>query len=106
MNGNVFFDVEFRRKDKVVSVSYENVEAHLEVIVFNLSNGKMPDYDDKTGTFHLQQLNRLLMHKVDKEEIRSNAEYFSDYTPKDPLEKQLLKGAKELRLCLKHFHEL
>jgi hypothetical protein len=106
VNGNAFYDLEYRDKQKVISISYENIEDHLEVIVFKLQNGKMPDYDDKSKTLHLNQLNKLVMPKVSKAEISSNAEYFSKYNAKDELERKLLKGAKELRLCLRHFDEL
>lgn len=106
INGNAFYDVEFKDKERVISISYENIEDHLEVIVFMLQNGKMPDYDDKTKTLHLKQLNRLVMAKASKEEINLNAEYFAKYNAKNELEWKLLKEAKELRLCLKHFNEL
>lgn len=106
INGNAFYDVEFKDRERVVSVSYENIEDHLEVIIFMLQNGKLPDYDDKTKTLHLKQLNRLVMAKASKEEINLNAEYFAKYNPKNQIERKLLKEAKELRLCLKHFNEL
>jgi hypothetical protein len=106
INGNVFYDVEFKGREMVVSVSYENIEDHLEVIVFKLQNGNLPDYDDKTKTLHLKQLNRLVMVKASKEEINLNAECFTKYTPKNEIERKLLKEAKELRLCLKHLNEL
>lgn len=92
--------------ERIISVSYENIEDHLEVIVFMLQNGKMPNYDDKTKTLHLKQLNRLVMTKASKEEINLNAEYFTNYKAKNELERKLLKEAKELRLCLKHFNEI
>ncbi len=106
INGNAFYDVEYRSAEKVVSISYENIEAHLEIIVFKLLNGKMPDHDDKSQTLHLNRLNRLVMQRVSKDEISSNAQYFSEYNAKDELERKLLKGAKELRLCLRHFDQL
>jgi hypothetical protein len=106
INGNAFYDVEFKDKERIISISYENIEDHLEVIVFMLQNGKMPNYDDKTKTLHLKQLNRLVMAKASKEEINLNAEYFGKYHAKNELERKLLKEAKELRLCLKHFNEL
>jgi hypothetical protein len=106
VNGNAFYDVEFTDNERIISVSYENIEDHLEVIVFMLQNGKMPNYDDKTKTLHLKQLNRLVMTKASKEEINLNAEYFAKYKAKSELERMLLKEAKELRLCLKHFNEI
>lgn len=106
INGNAFYDVEFRDKERIISISYENIEDHLEVIVFMLQSGKMPDYDDKTKTLHLKQLNRVVMAKARKEEINLNAAYFAKYNAKNEIEQKLLKEAKELRLCLKHFSEL
>lgn len=106
INGNVFYDVEYRCNNKVISISYENVENHLEVIFFKLIKGKMPNYEDKSKTLHLNYLNTAVVKKVDKEEINSNLQYFSKYNAKDELERKLLKGAKELRLCLKYLNQL
>ena len=72
--GNAFYDVQYRNKDKIVSVSYENIEDYLQVIVFLLERGRMPDYDDKTKTLHLNHLNGLVMSKVGKDEISSNTQ--------------------------------
>ncbi len=103
VNGNAFYDVRYKSSERVISISYENIEDWLEVIVFQLQNGIMPDYDDKSKTYHLNQLNSSIMLKVAKVEISSNAQYFSKYKPKDDLERKLLKGARELRLFLKYF---
>ena len=101
VRGNAFYDMQFKDNSRVVSISYENIEDYLLVTVFLLQNGEMPDYDDKTKTLHLKQLNRLIIAKASKEEINLNAEYFTKYIAKSELEIKLLKEAKELRLCLK-----
>jgi hypothetical protein len=106
INGNAFYDVEFKDKDRLVSISYENIEDHLEVIIFMLQNGAMPEFDDKTKTLHLKNLNKLVMTKVSKEETKLNAEHFSRFNPKNDIEWKLLKEAKELRLCLKYFNTI
>lgn len=108
INGNAFYDIQFKGKENktVVSISYENIEDHLEVIVFILQNGEIPDYDDKTKTLHLKQLNRLIMARASDEELNLNAACFIKYNAKNEIEQKLLKEAKELRLCLKHFNEL
>lgn len=106
VRGNAFYDMQFKDNSRVVSISYENIEDYLLVTVFLLKNGKMPDYDDKTKTLHLKQLNRLIIAKASKEEINLNAEYFVNYIAKNELERKLLKEAKELRLCLKHLKEI
>ena len=104
--GNAFYDVQYSDKVKIVSISYENIEDYLQVIVFLLENGRIPDYDDKTKTLHQNHLNNLVMSRVSKNEIGLNAQYFSKYNPNNELERKLLKGAKELRLCLQHFDQL
>ncbi|NOU60118.1 hypothetical protein [Marinifilum caeruleilacunae] len=106
INGNAFYDVEYRRDEKVVSISYENIEEHLEVIVFKLLNDKMPDYEDEFKTLHLKHLNRLVLPRVSKDELHSNDQYFSKFNVKDELERNLLQRAKELRLCLRYFDQL
>jgi hypothetical protein len=104
VRGNAFYDIQYKDNSRVVSISYENIEDYLLVIVFMLQNGDMPDYDDKTKTLHLKQLNRLIIAKASKEEINLNAEYFTKYNANNEFERKLLKEAKELRLCLKHFN--
>jgi len=106
INGNVFYDVEFINKEKVVSISYENIENHLEVIVFILTDGSMPNYDDKTKTLHLRQLNSLVMPKISIDEINSNTACFAKCNATNEIEQKLLKEAKELRLCLRNFSTL
>jgi hypothetical protein len=106
IRGNAFYDLQYKDKVRVVSVSYENIEDYLQVIIFMLQNGRLPDYDDKTKTLHLNKLNATVISKADKSEINLNNEYFAKFNAKDELERKLLKSAKELRLCLKHFNEL
>ncbi|WP_209404961.1 hypothetical protein [Pseudozobellia sp. WGM2] len=91
INGNAFYDVEFRNKERIISISYENIEDHLEVIVFILENGKMPDYDDKTKTLHLKQINRFAIEKASKDKINFNILYFAKYNAKNEIERRLLK---------------
>jgi hypothetical protein len=106
IRGNAFYDVQYKDEIRVVSISYENIENYLLVIVFLLQNGGLPDYDDKTKTLHLNNLNALVLSKVDKREIDLNNDYFVKFNPESELERKLLKSAKDLRLCLKHFKDL
>jgi sensor histidine kinase YesM len=106
IRGNAFYDIQYKDNSRIVSISYENIEDYLLVTVFMLQNGEMPDYDDKTKTLHLNQLNKLIITKIDRGEINLNTEYFSKYSGKSELERKLLKDAKELRLCLKYFNKI
>jgi hypothetical protein len=103
INGNAFYNVDFIKNEKLVSISYENIADHLEVIIFILKNGEMPSYDDKTKTLHIKYLNKLLFKFLTKEEIHLNNLHFENLNTSSILEYTLLKEAKELRLCLKHF---
>jgi hypothetical protein len=106
VNGNFFYDVVFKDKTRFVSISYENAEDYLQTIVFLLQDGKLPNYDDKTKTLHLNKLNAQVLSRIYRNEIILNNEYFHKFNSNDELEKKLLKSAKELRLCLKHFDEI
>lgn len=106
IRGNAFYDVQYSDGRRVVSISYENIEDYLQVIVFMLQNGELPDYDDKSKTFHLHQLNARVMLKVNGDEIQLNNEYFSTIKANSEIEKQLLNSSTELRLCLKHFNQI
>lgn len=105
-NGNAFYDVEYSDAGRVVSIYYENIEDYLQVIVFKLKNGKLPDYDDKTHTLHLNELNKRVLFGIDKNEIKRNSEVFDKFDANDELERKLLKSAKELRLALKHWDKV
>jgi hypothetical protein len=100
---NIFYDQRFKDNRKVVSISYENIEDYLQVIVYLLENGELPAYDDEYRTLHLDQLRGVIFPSLDKREIERNNEEFVRFEAQSKLEKSLLKAAKELRLCLKHF---
>lgn len=103
---NAFYDLQYSDGNRIVSVSYENIEDYLQVIVYMLQNGELPDYDEKTKILHLNRLNAQVMSIIDRNEIGLNNEFFIKLNAKSKIEKQLLKSAKELRLCLKHFKEI
>jgi hypothetical protein len=98
--------MEYSDTGRVVSISYENIEDYLQVIVFKLKNEKLPDYDDKTLTLHLNELNKRVLSRIDKNEIEKNNEEFDKFDANDELERKLLKSAKELRLVLKHWDKV
>ena len=103
IRNNVFCDVKYKDETKVISISYENIENYLMVIVYILQNGILPNYDDKTKTLHLNQLNAIAHSKIEKSHINLNNMYFSKFKATKELEKKLLKSAKELRLCMIYF---
>jgi hypothetical protein len=106
IRGNTFYCVEYGDQLKVVSISYENIEDYFQVVVFILTNGRRPGYDDKTQTLHLNKLNQTILSIINKDEIVINNEYFSKFRAGNIIERKILKSAKELRLCLNHFNAM
>lgn len=103
---NLFYDVEYQKGDSVISISYENREDYLQVILFKLNNGTFPEYDDKEKTLHLENLNKKILSHLSSEDFEENNVYFSGLKTLSKMENSLLKSAKELRLCLKNISKL
>jgi len=106
INGNAFYDVEYRNSDKAISISCENIEGSLQTIIFLLEKGKLPNYDDKSKTLHLSVLNSQILSKLSSNVVKENSGLFSKFETNDKFSRKLLKEAKELRLCLKYFNKL
>ncbi|RYE51583.1 MAG: hypothetical protein EOP48_18005 [Sphingobacteriales bacterium] len=107
IRANVFYDVQYQTPSKVISISYENIEDYLQVIVFKLKNGKLPEYDDKTHTLHLNALNKLAFSKASKADIELNNQYFDHHVKVDTaFERKLLKSAKDLRLAMQFVEDV
>src|SRR5579863_9690945 len=100
VRGNTFYEVEYGNTQRIISISYENIEDYFRVILFILENGERPDYDDKTRTLHLNTLNNSILKNVEKDAFILNEKYFSNYKAESKIEAKLLKEAKELRLYL------
>lgn len=96
------YDVNFQTSNSMISVSYDRRDNNLQVILFILKDGHLPDYDDKEHTIHLEKLNNKIIPYLNKEEISDNNDFFRNIKPLNHFEKILLKLAKELRLCMKN----
>jgi hypothetical protein len=102
----VFYDLHYRSATQVISISYENLEDYFQVIVYQWVNQQLPNYDDKRRTLHLQALNQALGVIVGPADWIGNQHHFRAFKPEGTVQRQLLKSAKELRLCLTHFDQL
>jgi len=98
---NLFYDVEYKKENLVISISYENREDHFQVTLFKTKNG-ISDYDDKNSTIHLSALNKEVYPVLTQKDFEENNTFFTSTGASSVLEKRMLKAAKELRLCLKH----
>ena len=106
IRGNVFYDLWYMDRTRILSISYENIEDYFQIVIFLLQDGELPDYDDQAKTLHLNHLVSKVISKVDRNEVNLNNEFFIKFSAKDEFERKLLKSAKELRLCLKYFNVL
>jgi len=106
ISGNAYYDVQYRDKTRIISVSYENIEDYFLVIIYILQDNNLPSYDDKTKTLHLNLLNSIILPLLDNDEIKLNNIFFTNFFANNEFEKRLLKSAKELRICLNHFDEI
>lgn len=97
---NLFYDVECQNNDSVISISYENRENYLQVIVFTIKDGVVSKYDDKELTQKLGELNRKILPLLNPADFEENESAFASILPRNETEKSLFKVAKELRLCM------
>ncbi|MDP4216254.1 MAG: hypothetical protein Q8927_08630 [Bacteroidota bacterium] len=106
IRANVYYDLRFRSQEKEISISYENLEDYFLVRLYLLHDGQMPKFNDKEGIMDLRKLNEVIISRLDKQEILLNNEFFANFSPSNLIGREILKAAKDLRLCLKHFDEL
>jgi len=105
-NRNLFYNVRYQNVNSIISISYENREDYLQVIIYKTQNGAIPNYDDKELTIHLETLNNRLLRHLTNEDFKENDIAFLELSAKDKIDKALIKSAKELRLCLKNIRML
>jgi len=103
---NIFYEVQYKDKTKKVIISYKNLSAHLMVVVSMSQNKELSGKADDVTVLSLDQLAINVSSYIDKAEIYLNDKFFSKFYANGKLEMDLLKAAKELRLCLRHFHKL
>jgi len=106
INGTAYYDVKYRDKNNVISISIESSPNYYQVMLFKLEDGQLPDYDDKRKSIHLNELNDGILHELTKEEFKKNNEYFAQIDSKDETQRMILKSAKDLRLCLLYSDDL
>lgn len=100
INGTIFYDVEYNKKNTIISISLETLENYIKIIIFKSENGIRSDYYDKTKTIHLNQLTKEIIPTLKKIDLQQNQIYFEKVRAETEIEKSILKGAKELRICL------
>ncbi len=102
VKSTILYDIQYTNTKKIVSISYEIKGDGVKVIIFELIDGNLPEYDDKRYTIHLEHLTKDISKDELEKNIIENNNYFNRFDkPKDNVEKEILKKAKQLRLFLK-----
>lgn len=104
INGR-FCNVIFNRGECAISVTYELGEEEVFVSVYERTDGGLSDYDDRSRTVRLSDLNRTYMSSIGPEERAENESLFRLIRADDGEQVKLLKSAKELRLVLPRYLE-
>lgn len=102
VNNTILYNLEYTNQKTLISISYEIMGEGINVIIFELVNGKKSDYDDYEKTFHLNQLSKQISQKSYLNKIKENNIFFEKYDrPIGEVENEALKKARLLRLVLK-----
>jgi hypothetical protein len=101
---DVYQEIVFGKTGQVISVSYENADDDLQVVLFKVKDGKLPDFDDETHTLHLTDMTDDVLARLTPGQIQEYKKWFSDINSETRLDKQLQESAAWLRLCLRHAH--
>ncbi len=99
---SMLYDVSYGGKEKVISISYEFPSDYLQIIIFDLLDGKLSDYDDRKHTHFLSEFNREIYSNITQDAMQKNHLFFSQHIPHSDIERRLIKRAKELRLYMLH----
>jgi len=102
--GGKFVNVDFACPDCTISISFEYGEDYLLVILQKAGCVGVLDFDNPERTMRLEDLTRRVLPTVASEAFQANDRYFADLqiTATTLLRREVLKRAKDLRLCLGH----
>lgn len=95
------YSVRFASGTHRISLSYEPGDEWANLVVSDTPNPSLAEFDDRTRSPRLSDLNRKYMSQVTEDDRRSNNLYFGAETSGSPQETQLFKWARELRLLLR-----
>jgi hypothetical protein len=98
-----YYRSSFIGERNVVSVSYEPGDEAVIVAVFSKCGSEVSDFDDRSKTLLLSDLNRRYQSQVTESERLQNDLAFQCILVEDQAERVLLKAAKELRLLLPRY---
>ncbi len=99
------YDVDFNGPTHMVSISYEPGDEQFLITVAPVGQSRLSDYDNRTITPRLGDLNERYMKFVAEEERLANEAAFSSIAVKSKEELHLLKSAIDLSLVLHRYLE-
>ncbi len=100
--GNAFYNIEFKGKRLKISISYENIEDYFLITIYKPKNFWEALHGKATKSIRINELTPLISEKLAVDDFNENDVLFSKFESNGSIERMLLKGAKDLRLCLKY----
>jgi hypothetical protein len=99
ISGN-FYSVRHSSSQYEISISFEPDTENVLIVLYSLVKDDISDIDNHLISPRLSDLNLRYMHLVTDAQRAENDDYFKELNSHDPIEKRLIKSAKELRLVL------
>lgn len=93
------YDATYEKNNKLLSISYEPGDEYLEIMLFEKNGDKLSDYDDRSVTKSLSDLNKKFSVNFSDVGIKDIVNYFNGMKAVDAESKQLKKRARELNFC-------
>jgi len=100
------YDATYEKSNKSLSISYEPGDEYLEIILFEKNGEKLSDYDDRTTTKSLSDLNRQYTINIKNTDINKIDESFNSLVAENKELMQLKKKARELNISFFEMNKL
>ena len=100
------YDATYEKHNKSLSISYEPSDEYLEIMLFEKCGNNLSDYDDRSATKSLSDLNKQYAINVKDTAIKKIDKYFSGFALVNEESILLRKQARELNFCFHKMNEL
>lgn len=100
-NGNVYFDCEFQKNNKTVSISYEVIEDYLQIFIIESRKKILTEKTKYQKIENLKEVRKKYFSHINKQKFRMVKQYFSNYCTETKFQKKLLKNAESLFIYFK-----
>ena len=102
--GQFYYSITFQRPGLYnISIDFENAENYLNITIFTLNKYGQESKWESSNTYHLSQINSLIINRIDSIEYKENNYFFQSYLHTGCLQRHYDNAAKSLRLFLLYY---